>query len=94
MRIFILLGALTLTTLAGVNTSRAQQAWCSVEDQTTVYCLYYTYEQCMEAVSGVGGYCQRNPRYQSRQPRRQPYRGQGYDRRYDDDRGYDDRYRD
>jgi hypothetical protein len=91
MRTFILLGAVTLSTLAGVNTSRAQQAWCSIEDQTTVYCLYYTYEQCLEAVSGVGGYCERNPRYRSKQ-RQQPPRGRDYDRGYD--RGYDNRYRD
>ncbi len=90
MRTLMFLVAIMIATLSGTTLSSAQQAWCSVEDQTTVYCLYYTYEQCLEAVSGVGGYCQRNPRYRSKQRQQQPYGN----RRYDDDRGYDNRYRD
>jgi uncharacterized protein DUF3551 len=55
--------------LAGVvaapETARAQYApWCAQYGaQTGSYdCSYYTFEQCMATVRGVGGFCQQNPR--------------------------------
>ena len=90
MRLPIFLGALAITAMASTGSAQAQEPWCSVDDQTNVSCLYYTFEQCQEAISGVGGYCQRNPRYGSnRQPRRS-YRSRDYDDRYNDNDYSDD----
>jgi len=66
--------------LAGVfaapETARAQYApWCAQYGaQTGSYdCSYYTFEQCMATVRGVGGFCNPNPRapYVDPRPRRQ-----------------------
>lgn len=35
------------------------EAWCAVSDFTD--CSYYTHEQCLQRISGLGGYCMRNP---------------------------------
>jgi hypothetical protein len=51
--------ALSLSTIG----ARAEGTWCarySIQGGAT-NCGFYSYEQCMAAVSGVGGFCQRNP---------------------------------
>jgi uncharacterized protein DUF3551 len=59
------------------DTARAEQLapWCAqFGAQTGSYdCSYYTFEQCMATVRGVGGFCNRNPRapYVDPRPRRQ-----------------------
>lgn len=43
------------------NSQGAQAAaWCSTKDGMS--CGYYTFDQCLAAISGVGGNCVRNPR--------------------------------
>ncbi|MBN8920131.1 MAG: DUF3551 domain-containing protein [Rhizobiales bacterium] len=64
----LLIGAVAATALAGLGASPAsardypfcatQGGWGSYEN-----CGYSTMQQCMAAVSGVGGFCKPNPRY-------------------------------
>jgi Protein of unknown function (DUF3551) len=35
--------------------------WCAILDNDEQKCSYYTQEQCLQTVSGVGGVCIRNP---------------------------------
>ena len=52
--------AVVLMLDAGGNRLAAAE-WCANYDETTSDCSYYTHEECLEAISGVGGYCDRNP---------------------------------
>jgi hypothetical protein len=63
MRPFIIWSALLVTAVAfGVGFARAQSApWCANLDDGTTQCAYYTEQECLETVSGVGGQCTQNP---------------------------------
>jgi hypothetical protein len=56
--IAITFAALFLTSIG----ARADGTWCAqgIKGGGT-NCGFYSYEQCMAAVSGNGGFCQRNP---------------------------------
>ena len=59
--------------------------WCSIYSGTMAggeNCGFVTYRQCMENVSGIGGFCQRNPLW--RPPSKQPHRDKRYRDRYDE----------
>lgn len=60
----LVLGALVAVTAfdAGKST-QAQGAWCADQGGRSGYtnCGYYTFRQCLAAISGVGGHCQPNP---------------------------------
>jgi hypothetical protein len=50
--------------------------WCALYGRhgtEATNCGFSTYHQCLATISGVGGYCARNPRYQGRaqKPRRE-----------------------
>jgi len=61
------LAALPLTS----GYARADGPWCSYyTNGGGTNCGFYTYEQCMANVSGIGGYCQRNLSYPSSTDRR------------------------
>jgi tetratricopeptide (TPR) repeat protein len=38
-----------------------EPAWCAAYRNGSNNCGFYTYEQCMATVSGIGGFCNRNP---------------------------------
>jgi len=68
-RTALLSGALFATFLLAPSTSSAAQAidpypWCAYyggsDDQAT-NCYFMTLQQCMDAISGNGGRCDRNP---------------------------------
>jgi len=67
------IGTIVLTLLGGVGSSRADYyPWCA---QYTMpggasNCGFTTLAQCRAAVSGVGGYCIKNPWYQYQQRKR------------------------
>jgi hypothetical protein len=44
-------------------------AWCLYDPRGGSNCGFYSFEQCMEGQSGVGGSCQRNPDYRRGPPR-------------------------
>ena len=50
--------ALSLSTLG----ARADGTWCAnYGNHGGSNCGFYSYEQCRATVSGIGGFCQRNP---------------------------------
>src|SRR5437588_11545005 len=56
-----LIGGIALVLLVGGSASSAQAAaWCAFYDVSTYNCGFHTYEQCLENIRGVGGYCARN----------------------------------
>jgi hypothetical protein len=66
MMIAIAAVAAAVGSTAVPSTAHAQNAaFCAVAGGRDGYenCGYYTFNQCREAVSGVGGYCIRNPRH-------------------------------
>jgi hypothetical protein len=46
-----------------VDLARAQNLpWCAIMDNDgTTQCNYYTQQQCLQTLSGIGGECIRNP---------------------------------
>jgi hypothetical protein len=57
----MLLGALALVALTAGGPQRAEAAaWCAFYDSSTYNCGFHTYQQCLDTISGVGGWCQRN----------------------------------
>jgi len=76
--------AALLATLASTAPARAevQYPWCAVyggsmDGFDTTVCSFDTIEQCRATVSGLGGFCARNPMYPSAPPKgpRHPPRG-------------------
>jgi hypothetical protein len=57
--IIFVVAALALTSVH----AHADGAWCSYYYKGGTNCGFHSYEQCMANVSGIGGYCQRNPVY-------------------------------
>ena len=48
--------------VAFADSGKAQNPpWCAILDNDEQQCSYYTQEQCLQTVSGVGGVCIRNP---------------------------------
>jgi tetratricopeptide (TPR) repeat protein len=45
----------------GAPTIAREPAWCAAYRNGSNNCGFYTYEQCMAAISGIGGFCNRNP---------------------------------
>jgi tetratricopeptide (TPR) repeat protein len=62
MRILALC-SLAVVTVLGLNApaSAKEPAWCAAYRTGGTNCGFNTYDQCMAAVSGVGGFCNRNP---------------------------------
>jgi hypothetical protein len=73
----VLRGALVVGVLAAVgamdagSAANAEGAWCADQGGRSGYtnCGYYTFRQCLAAVSGVGGHCQPNPNFVVLYPR-------------------------
>jgi Protein of unknown function (DUF3551) len=48
--------------VAFADSGKAQNPpWCAILDNDQQQCSYYTQEQCLQTVSGIGGVCIRNP---------------------------------
>jgi len=61
--IILFVAALAALPLTSVDV-RADGPWCSYyTNGRGTNCGFYSYEQCMANVSGIGGYCQRNLAY-------------------------------
>ena len=71
-RILPTLTLAALAVLAGSGPTRAEinYPWCAQYggDRGGRNCGFWTYEQCMAALSGNGGYCQVNAMYRGPQP--------------------------
>ena len=76
-KFFIALAAFGALTAFNVPPAQAEVAypWCAHYGRfgtQATNCGFSTYRQCLETISGIGGYCERNPRYPARakKPRR------------------------
>jgi hypothetical protein len=56
--------------------AEVQYPWCAEYSRRVggTNCGFVNYQQCRETVSGIGGYCYRNPAYPPPQERRSPRR--------------------
>jgi len=69
-RIALVVAALAALPLSSIN-ARAQYApWCAYDVRGGTNCGFHTYAQCQAALSGIGGYCGRNPASQGSGDRR------------------------
>ena len=49
-------------TASACSSARQRLPWCAdIGEPGPTDCGYVSFEQCKEAVSGVGGYCRQNP---------------------------------
>ena len=63
MRTIVLIAA-TLVALPLMSVhARAEGSWCASYVKGSTNCGFYSYEQCMADLSGIGGSCQPNPAY-------------------------------
>jgi hypothetical protein len=74
MRTIGLCGLVAAAMLMGTPPASAQNApnapWCAYYDRDTANCGFFTFEQCLQTISGIGGWCQPNPWYvPERRPR-------------------------
>lgn len=61
MRALTVIFATAAVFVIGLNSdAKAQGSWCSWYDRSTYNCGFYTFEQCMANVSGIGGICRPN----------------------------------
>jgi hypothetical protein len=68
-----ILSALALCVLVAANSEPASAEitypWCAQYNRDGARnCGFWTYEQCMAAISGIGGYCETNTVYRAPQP--------------------------
>ena len=67
--VFVLGALLAAGTFDSATTARADGpgAWCAVAGGRSDYrnCGYFSFQQCLAAVSGVGTFCQPNPYFAS-----------------------------
>ncbi len=71
MRVLALsLCGLTLASAFALGTPAAakEPGWCAAYRNGGNNCGFYTYDQCMAAVSGVGGFCNRSPYAEPEKP--------------------------
>jgi Protein of unknown function (DUF3551) len=55
--------AMTAVDSSAQRSDRARAPWCgNLSGQGLDDCNYYTFEQCLVSVHGLGGACARNPR--------------------------------
>jgi hypothetical protein len=78
MRQFTAATALTLGLLlgTGLRAEAREYPWCAYYDWSTYNCGFVSFRQCLATISGIGGWCQRNPRYHYR-PDAEPKRRKG-----------------
>ena len=74
-KLLIATAALALLAAFNVPSARAEieYPWCAYYGHfgtQATNCGFTSYRQCMATVSGIGGYCDRNPRYRAKRPRR------------------------
>ena len=65
-KLVILAAAATFAVLANQEAQAREYPWCAHygnSDSGATNCGFSTQEQCRAAISGVGGFCQTNPRY-------------------------------
>ena len=75
MRYLIVAGGFALAFLASPTQSVAREyPWCAQYSWSNYNCGFTNFQQCLDTISGVGGFCKPNPRYAGPPPRRYKYR--------------------
>ncbi|MBI4274117.1 MAG: DUF3551 domain-containing protein [Rhizobiales bacterium] len=61
-RIFALIAlVLALLATSGHSTEAREYPWCAYHDWSTYNCGFVSFQQCLATISGIGGWCARNP---------------------------------
>ena len=62
MKHLFILGAAAVagTLLIGSGSEANAAQWCAVDNEGASNCGFYTYQQCKEDISGIGGSCEPN----------------------------------
>ena len=64
MKAALCLVGVLVTTIVIATPAHADGPWCAFyEPLEATNCGFYTYEQCLATVTGVGGYCEPNTMY-------------------------------
>jgi hypothetical protein len=70
MRYILTAGVVIVGLLLPSGTAHAREyPWCARYDWSTYNCGFVSFEQCLATVRGIGGFCERNPRYAGLPPR-------------------------
>jgi Protein of unknown function (DUF3551) len=82
----LLLAALALLPMLGSAAHADPYRWCAVyggrTDGTTTNCGFVTHRQCMDTISGIGGWCEPNQFYDGRSYDGSEYRPRRHRRHY------------
>jgi hypothetical protein len=61
MKTLMMFAVLAIVAAADAHTNRIEAApWCAWYDAYTSDCGYFTHQQCLDTIRGVGGYCSLN----------------------------------
>jgi Protein of unknown function (DUF3551) len=72
MRTIVLVAAaMTVLPFTSID-ARADAPWCAYDVGGRTNCGFYSYEQCMANLSGIGGSCLPNPAFQGNNNRGRP----------------------
>lgn len=72
MRTIVLVAAaMTVLPFTSID-ARAEAPWCAYDVGGRTNCGFYSYEQCMAHLSGIGGSCLPNPAFQGNNNRGRP----------------------
>ena len=52
-----LLGLSCALVTATIGTTAQAAPWCAYYDPSTYNCGFHSYQQCLETIRGIGGYC-------------------------------------
>lgn len=62
----VVLGILVAVASIAARADAREYPWCAAYRNGSRNCGFATHEQCMKALSGIGGGCTHNPHYRSR----------------------------
>ncbi len=66
MRKAVIFGTFAVAFIAGAGKPAKAEVlypWCAFHDASTSNCGFSNFYQCQANISGIGGYCARNPRF-------------------------------
>jgi hypothetical protein len=63
MRWLMAIAVLLITVALDAGTVAYAAKWCARYNDGSTNCGFWTRKQCQASISGVGGFCNRNPRW-------------------------------
>jgi hypothetical protein len=75
MRVLAILALASAAFLAAGGSDAKAAAFCAYYNGGGTNCGFYTFQQCLATIAGVGGYCAENPRYSGARERGRRHRG-------------------